>query len=97
MLVLAALVSPVHASRQESAPASQSMPGQHVYAESCSRCHGAEGRDGKAPALVPFGWNYSQALDIIRHGGTCGMPAFKESELSDEEVKQIVDYMKTLK
>jgi mono/diheme cytochrome c family protein len=44
---------------------------------------------------VPFQWNYSQALDIVRHGGTCGMPAFSESELSDEELKQIVEYLKT--
>ena len=44
----------------------------------------------------PFGWNYSQTLDIVRHGGSCGMPAFTESELSDEELKQIVDYLKML-
>jgi len=49
-----------------------------------------------APSLVPFGWNYSQTLDIVRHGGSCGMPAFAESELSDEELKQIVDYLKML-
>jgi mono/diheme cytochrome c family protein len=49
----------------------------------------------KAPWLVPFGWSYSQALDIVRHGGS-GMPAFPESELSDDALKQIVDYLKTL-
>jgi mono/diheme cytochrome c family protein len=84
------------AARQEGNGGSK-MPGQSIYDETCSRCHGVEGRDGKAPSLVPFGWNYEQAIDIVRHGGACGMPSFKELELSDEEVKQIVDYMKTLK
>lgn len=75
-------------------PAAQ-MPGRPVYEKVCSRCHGPEGRSEQAPWLVPFLWNYSQALDIVRHGGPCGMPAFPESELSDEELKQIVDYLKT--
>jgi mono/diheme cytochrome c family protein len=83
------------AARQEGNGGSK-MPGRAIYDDTCSRCHGAQGRDGKAPELVPFRWNYDQALDIVRHGGSCGMPSFKESELSDEEVKQIVDYMKTL-
>jgi mono/diheme cytochrome c family protein len=84
------------AGRQEQRAADPATQGQHVYDETCSRCHGAAGRGGKAPELVPFGWNYSQALDIVRHGGTCGMPAFKESELGDEDVKAIVDYLKSL-
>ena len=87
---------PLFAARQEGAAAGSTMPGQPVYDETCSRCHGPEGQAGKAPALIPFRWNYSQALDIVRHGGTCGMPAFPESELSDEKVRQIVDYLKTL-
>jgi mono/diheme cytochrome c family protein len=71
------------------------MPGRALYDNTCSRCHGPEGTGGKAPWLVPFGWSYSQALDIVRHGGS-GMPAFPESELSDDALKQIVDYLKTL-
>ena len=75
--------------------AGQEMPGRAVYDNTCSRCHGHEGTGGKAPWLVPFGWSYSQALDIVRHGGS-GMPAFPESELSNDALKQIVDYLKTL-
>ena len=71
------------------------MPGRAVFENTCSRCHGLEGTGGTAPWLVPFGWSYSQALDIVRHGGS-GMPAFPESELSDDALKQIVDYLKTL-
>jgi mono/diheme cytochrome c family protein len=93
------LAPPLVAARQEggnSSTSSAQMPGQPVYEKVCSRCHGPSGKSSQAPALVPFGWNYSQALDIVRHGGPCGMPAFTESELSDEELKQIVDYLKTL-
>ena len=90
---LAGSLFPLMAARQEATVGSD-MPGRAVYDNTCSRCHGPEGHGGKAPWLIPFGWNYSQALDIVRHGGPCGMPAFPESELSDEEVKQIVDYLK---
>ena len=34
--------------------------------------------------------------DIVRHGSSSAMPAFPESELSDDALKQIVDYLKTL-
>ena len=93
------IAPPLVAAPQESGNSSTSsaqMPGGPVYEKVCSRCHGSDGKSKQAPALVPFGWNYSQALDIARHGGPCGMPAFTESELSDEELKQIVDYLKTL-
>lgn len=80
----------------DSAQVGSLIPGRDVYDEQCSRCHGPEGREGKAPWLVPFRWNVQQALNIIRSGGACGMPAFPESELSDEQVKQIVDYLKSL-
>ena len=92
------LAPPLAAAPQasDSAQASSAqMPGRPVYEKVCSRCHGPDGKSKQVPALVPFGWNYSQALDIARPGG-CGMPAFTESELSDEELKQIVDYLKTL-
>jgi mono/diheme cytochrome c family protein len=82
--------------RDESPVSSAQMPGRPVYEKACSRCHGRGGQSDDAPWLVPFGWNYSQALDIVRHGGPCGMPAFKQSELSDEELKQIVEYLKML-
>jgi mono/diheme cytochrome c family protein len=98
MLLIAAVgvvLTGVHANGQSSAPSAE-MPGVKVYEETCSRCHGRDGRSTTAPILVPFQWSYSQALDIVRHGGPCGMPAFTESQLSDDEVKQIVDYLKTL-
>jgi mono/diheme cytochrome c family protein len=88
---------PLLAARRDTSPLIDpaDLPGRSVYEETCSRCHGPEGQGGKAPWLIPFRWNYAQALDIIRHGGACGMPGFPESELSDDQVKEIVDYLKT--
>jgi len=71
-------------------------PGQRVYEGSCKRCHGPEGRGGQGPNLIPFNWTYEKALEQIRHP-LCDMPSFRESELSDAEVAQIVNYLKTIK
>jgi mono/diheme cytochrome c family protein len=71
-------------------------PGERVYDSNCKRCHGAEGRGARAPSLVPFNLSYEKALDLIRHP-VCEMPPFPESELSDDEVAQIVTYLKTIK
>ncbi len=71
-------------------------PGERVYDSNCKRCHGPEGRGAHGPSLVPFNWSYEKALDLIRHP-VCEMPPFPESELSDAEVAQIVDYLKAVK
>jgi mono/diheme cytochrome c family protein len=104
VVALASSMVPLHAARHPitltpaaAAAAAADKPGKSTYDDTCSRCHGPEGQGGKAPWLVPFRWNYEQALDIIRHGGACGMPGFPESELSDDQVKEIVDYLKTFK
>jgi len=71
-------------------------PGQRVYADKCSRCHGPEGQGAQGPTLVPFTWSYEKALQQIRNP-LCDMPAFREKELSDAQVAQIVTFLKTIK
>ena len=71
-------------------------PGQRVYEDKCRQCHGAEGRGGKGPSLIPFNWSYEEALDLIRHP-ICDMPPIPESEVNNEAVAQIVAYLKTIK
>jgi len=70
--------------------------GQPVYEKKCSSCHGAEGRGAKGPRLVPFYWTPEQALELVRQP-VCDMPPMSASEVSDEEVGQIVSYLKTIK
>jgi mono/diheme cytochrome c family protein len=91
-----ALIASAGAGGRLEAASAADFPGRDVYEAACSRCHGRDGSGGKAPTLIPFGWNYSQALDIVRRGSACGMPAFSESDLGDEELKQVVDYLKML-
>src|SRR5262245_52962851 len=72
-------------------------PGQRVYEDKCSRCHGPEGRGrGKAPSLVPFEWSYERALKLVREP-ECDMPPMTPAEVSDAEVAQIVKYLKGVK
>ena len=70
--------------------------GQRVFDAKCSRCHGAEGRGGIAPSLVPFLWSDERALKLVREP-ECDMPPMSAAEVSDEEVAQIVAYLRTLK
>jgi len=74
----------------------QSQGGDRLYADNCQSCHGLKGRGGKAPDLVPFRRSYEETLHLVRHP-ECEMREFSESELSDNDVRQIVDYLKTLK
>jgi mono/diheme cytochrome c family protein len=71
-------------------------PGQRVYEDNCSRCHGAEGRGGTAPRLLPFQWSEQRALELVRNP-ECDMPPIPASEVSDAQVAQIVEYLKTIK
>jgi mono/diheme cytochrome c family protein len=74
----------------------QSQGGGRLYADNCQSCHGPNGRGGKAPDLVPFRRTYEETLHLVRHP-ECEMREFSESELSDKDVQEIVDYLKTLK
>ena len=66
------------------------------YDAKCAGCHGPAGRGGSAPSLVPFQWSDSQALRLVRDP-ECDMPAIPASELSDEAVLKIFEYLKTVK
>ena len=70
--------------------------GEELYANKCRRCHAPEGRGAQAPALVPFKWSDRDALRLIRQP-ECDMPPIPESELSDQEVAEIVAYLRAIK
>ena len=71
--------------------------GERLYDEHCRQCHGTEGRGTtRGPSLVPFDWSYADALELIRRP-VCNMPPIPEAELSDQQVAQIVAYLKSIK
>jgi mono/diheme cytochrome c family protein len=80
-----------------SAPVQQAPPGKTAYDRACSVCHGMEGRGdaGPGPSLVPFEKEYREVLGIVREG-TGEMPPIAPERLSDDAVKQIVEYLKSL-
>ena len=73
--------------------------GRAAYDRVCAECHAPEGK-GKggaddAPALVPMTKDLKTLLAIVREGG-CKMPTIPASQVSDEEVGQILVYLKSL-
>ena len=71
------------------------QPGKAPYARVCQVCHGAEGRGDAGPSLVPLDKDYEDVLTMVREGGG-QMPPISTERLSDGEVKQIVEYLKSL-
>jgi mono/diheme cytochrome c family protein len=71
-------------------------PGKAPYARLCQVCHGLEGRGDAGPSLVPLDKDYDEVLTMVREGGG-QMPPISAERVSDDEVKQIVEYLKSLK
>jgi mono/diheme cytochrome c family protein len=93
--VFGCLVSVISVCTWTIGPAAESR-GEKLYDGTCKRCHGPEGRGAMGPSLIPFDWSTEEALELIRHP-RCDMPPIPASQLSDAEVAQIVDYLKTIK
>jgi mono/diheme cytochrome c family protein len=74
----------------------QEDAGKGVYSRICQMCHGAEGRGDAGPSLVPLEKEYDEVLGIVREG-TGQMPPISAERVSDEDVKRIVAYLKSLK
>src|SRR5262245_21431076 len=70
-------------------------PGQAPYDKNCKVCHGPEGEGNAGPTLVPFEMEFEELLIKVREGGG-EMPPFSESRVSDDDVKLIAAYLKSL-
>jgi mono/diheme cytochrome c family protein len=70
-------------------------PGKAPFDRVCATCHGDEGRGDSAPRLVPIDMGYDEFVARVRGGGGEMPPVSKES-MSDEAVKQVLDYLKAL-
>jgi len=78
------------------ASAEEPHPGQAPYDRICKICHGSEGQGNQGPALVPFEMDDEQLLAKVREGGG-EMPPVSERRLSDDDVKLIAGYLRSLK
>lgn len=72
------------------------VPGELLYAEHCSSCHGIDGSGGQGPRLAgTMETLYPDPADqaaFIRRGGA-GMPGF--DDLTDDEIDRIVAHTRT--
>ena len=94
LLCVALFISAASALRA-SAATDDPPPGQVAYDRVCKVCHGPEGQGNAGPALVPFEMEDDELLAKVREGGG-EMPPVSANRLSDEEVKQIAAYLRSL-
>ena len=92
--VHAAVVGMIIASLGRAAIA-QEPPGKAVYVRVCATCHGADAMGKTGPALLPFDREDLEVRGIVRDGRG-EMPAVSPADVSDEELVQIVAYLKKL-
>lgn len=67
-----------------------------AYGRVCAPCHGPEGRNGLAPALVGLSRGAADVLGIVREG-VGQMPPISARELPDEELRRVVEYLRGLR
>jgi menaquinol-cytochrome c reductase cytochrome b/c subunit len=70
--------------------------GKQAFDRVCKVCHGADGQGDAGPALVPMDREYEDVIAIVRDG-TGQMPPIAPERVSDDEVKGIVSYLKSVK
>lgn len=64
-----------------------------LYNDACGPCHGADGHGVVGPALKGTALTYEQVKAMIEVGRG-GMPKFKGTELTDEQIDIIANYVK---
>lgn len=79
-------------SRRDATPASQK--GRQVFERHCGQCHPG-GKEGIGPALDKRPLPASMTKDHIRHGVGV-MPSFSEKLLPDEELENLMEFIKGL-
>lgn len=74
----------------------QEHPGKAAYAEAtCDSCHGPSAEGGVGPSLIPMTRTLTDFTRVVREG-TGEMPAFSKEQVSDENLKAIHEFLKTL-
>lgn len=94
ILVLAlAMLFPIVAG---AAPPADAAKGKEVWdAELCKNCHGPQGEGRLAAPLAGTQRTHEEVIAQVRRPRQ-NMPAFNERQISDTEIRDAVDYLKTL-
>lgn len=70
-------------------------PGKAPFERVCAACHGEDAEGSQGPRLASISIEYDEFLAKVRHSGG-EMPSFPKSEITDDEVKQVFDYLQSL-
>src|SRR5262245_25148414 len=70
-------------------------PGKVPFERVCATCHGPNAEGAQGPKIAGIEIEYEEFLAKVRHGGG-EMPAISQSQMTDEEVKQVFDYLQSL-
>jgi LPXTG-motif cell wall-anchored protein len=77
-------------------PAFDAAEGKKVWdAKSCKSCHGANAEGGRARALANYEKTANDIITQVRAPRNA-MPAYSAAQISDDELKHLFDYLKTL-
>jgi mono/diheme cytochrome c family protein len=90
LVPLVMLMSTLAATRQ-----ADPAPGKAPYERVCAGCHGVTAQGDQGPSLVPMTLEYDELLAKVRGGGG-EMPPISKTQLSDEDVKRVHEYLKSL-
>jgi mono/diheme cytochrome c family protein len=76
--------------------AADNRAGQQLFLKNCAHCHGADAHGDEGPDLHNLDWTDEQIGTRIRNGKKGQMPAFA-GKFSDENIKDVIAYLRTLK
>jgi mono/diheme cytochrome c family protein len=69
--------------------------GRQLFMRHCARCHGADAKGGKGPALAGRSLNQDEIEEMVSAGQPSKMPSFKK-QLSGAEIKTVAAYVRSL-
>ena len=82
---------------QQAPGAGEPLDGETLFATTCGWCHADGGREaGKGPKLAASQRSDEFIVQRIKHGKEGAMPAFQNT-YSDEQIAEIVKYIRGLK
>ena len=90
LAAIVTLMSGVPTERQAEPP-----PGKAPYERVCAACHGENAQGDQGPGLVPMILEYDEFLAKVRGGGG-EMPAISKTQMTDEDVKRVHEFLKSL-